>query len=349
MGKFLNATKNLFRNISGKPVYINLNIVSTQACTQKCPMCNAEIEHAKHIDFFKYEDFERYVKAIKKYRFLSCTMSGGEPTIVPDMPKMLKLAVKHFPFSVSLITNLYKRTPLFEEIINTALENNVNISVSFDGFGAVADFLRGAENVSESVMKNIEWVNERKAALNSKSSLTLHSVISENNIDQIKDILKYSQEIGWNYTVAPVNNFFYQDPNDPNLPKLYYSDKLKELIELFLKQENMHQQEDFLKGTLFFLQDKAPKLCPYLKPNLRNYKIFLEPDGSVYLCDRTSLGKLDEKPLHKMFEGKAYLKSLEEYKKCQGCWLECFVSPMLYKALNYPIRKESFDLDLLDQ
>lgn len=344
--KIVHGAAFAWRRILKKPVYINLNIVSTNLCTQKCPMCNAELDHSSEL--FTLEKFKFFMEKIKPYHFLSCTISGGEPTMVKEMPQIVAEAVKHFPFSVSMITNLYGSSPLFYEIIDAVLKNHVHISVSFDGFGETADRLRGAKNVSERVMKNIEYVNAKKKEFKSRSRLTLHTVVSDTNLPQIKEIHEYSKKIGWNYTIAPVVNFFYQDLSNPLIPRLSDSPELREVVEMALSAPNMHQQKKFLKGMLYYRKKKAPKLCPYLVPHLRNYKIFLEPDGSIYLCNRTSLGTLYEKPLHEMFQGPAYEASLKEYRACEGCWLECFVSPMLYSSMYPEIKKWDFDLKKLN-
>lgn len=343
MKKIVNALFNITRKILNKPVYINLNIVSTNKCTQRCPMCNASIDYKG--PEFTLEIFKKYIKMLKKYRFLSCTISGGEPTLVKELPEIIHEAKKYFPFGVSLITNLYGKNSLFYSNIDAALRENINITVSFDGFGEVADKLRKAPNVSETVMQNIEYVNRKKKELESKSGLTLHTVMSDKNIPQVEEIMDYAKKIGWSYTFSPVNNFFYQETDDPDVPRIHYSDDLKKLITRSLTEPHMKQSHKFLKGILYFVHGKSPKFCPYLKPVLKNYKVFLEPDGSVYLCDRMSLGTLDEKPLHKMFQGEIYESIIEKYKKCPGCWHECFVSPMLYPALNKDVKKYSFEIE----
>jgi sulfatase maturation enzyme AslB (radical SAM superfamily) len=302
-------------------------------------MCNANL--GDESSDITYQDFKKYMEYIKPYKFLSLTISGGEPTMVKDMPEIIQESVKHFPFGVSLITNLYGKSKRFYNIIETALKNNLKISVSFDGFGEVADKLRGAKNVSDTVMKNIEWTNEKKKELGSKSKLTLHTVINDENLHQVNEIIDYSTKIGWGFTMAPVNEFDYLAES---AQKLTYSEELKEIVERVLNLENNFQQEKFIKGIIAYSQKQAPKLCPYLKTKLKNYKIFLEPDGSIYLCDRSNLGNINKKPLHEMFQGEVYEKSIEGYKKCKGCWLECFVSPMLYGVINKEARKLKFDL-----
>jgi MoaA/NifB/PqqE/SkfB family radical SAM enzyme len=336
--------KNLGRRLTRKPVYINLNIVATNRCTQNCPMCNAELEADK--GDFSLDEFKKYMEALKSYPFISCTLSGGEPTLVKDMPLIIKEARKYFPSHLSMITNLYGKNELFFNTLETALKENVSISMSFDGFGEVADKLRGGKNVSDTMLKNIDWLKQKKEELKSKSSLTLHTVISDANLEQVEEIMQLSQKLGFNYTVAPVNSFYYQDGCDANLPKITYSEKFKEVIKKVIDAPNNSQNEKFLTGSLYYAKREGVKLCPYLNKHLKHYKIFLEPGGGVYLCNRISLGNLNETPLSEMFSGPLYEKSLKEYKSCDGCWLECFVSPLLHPASKLiGAKKVKFDID----
>ena len=57
--------------------------------------------------------------------------------------------------------------------------------------------------------------------------------------------------------------------------------------------------------------------------------MFLEPNGDVSLCDRVSIGNIQETTLPDMFNGATYKKCLQGFQDCVGCWLACFVEPFL--------------------
>jgi MoaA/NifB/PqqE/SkfB family radical SAM enzyme len=113
--------------------------------------------------------FRKYADMLSDYEIPVCTISGGEPTLAPDMPEILEEAVRRFPVKVMLISNFYARPTLFKRVMEAALRNNVHIVCSFDGFGHVADSLRGASNVSTRVCENLKLVTDMKSELRSRS------------------------------------------------------------------------------------------------------------------------------------------------------------------------------------
>ncbi|MDH4129204.1 MAG: SPASM domain-containing protein, partial [Spirochaetota bacterium] len=67
----------------------------------------------------------------------------------------------------------------------------------------------------------------------------------------------------------------------------------------------------------------------YLKSYLKTYKFFLEPDGNVSLCDRQSIGNINEQSIDDMTRSSQYRNSVKDFENCRGCWMGCFVEPSL--------------------
>jgi MoaA/NifB/PqqE/SkfB family radical SAM enzyme len=207
----------------------------------------------------------------------------------------------------------------------------VRISCSFDGFGEVADRQRGARNVAEHVLAHLRMALERKRELGSTSSVTLHTVLSDDNVAQYPQVLELVRELGLRHTVAPVNDFGYDAANladGEEMPtKLTPSPALERAVELALASENLVQSHAFVRGIIpYVTRDGFKKVCPYLTPGLKRLKLFLEPNGDVSLCDRQPIGNLNEQPLDEMFHGEAYQRTVREtLQPCPGCWLSCFV------------------------
>jgi len=316
----------VFSNV--RPFIIDLNLIATNKCTQNCPMCNSALQYQANSTTITLEEFQRFVRMLRPYHVATCSISGGEPTLVPDMPKMLEFVVEHFPFGVSILSNLYGNSGRIRRVMESALRNNVTICVSFDGFGEIADKLRDARHVSERVTENIEAINEMRKELASSSILTLHTVISDMNLHQLPDILAFSKEMGWTHTIAPINHFYYL-PSEKWIPKLSYSRELVQACNFLLKQPHLSQLHSFIREIPNYARNRASKLCPYLSRVLKTFKLFLEPNGDISLCDRVPIGSLLETPLSSMFNGPKYEERLQTFSECQGCWLSCFVEPFL--------------------
>lgn len=294
---------------TGRSWVVDLNVIPTNCCTQTCPMCNSYVLAQTNRADMKVEVFRRYLEKLAPYRIASCTISGGEPTIVPDMPEILVEAQRSFPFGVTLISNFYGSTKRIMRVMETALRLNINISCSFDGFGEVADKQRGARNVAEHVLSDL-------------------------NLHQYPQILGLVKELGIRHTVATVNNFNYlaanlEDPGD--FPALTPGPALEEAVEMAIRSGHLTQSHEFVRGIPAYARHESPKVCPYLIPGLKRMKLFIEPSGDISLCDRQAIGNINHQTLEEVFAGEAYKVQLRaSIEPCPGCWLTCFVELPLH-------------------
>ena len=336
---------------TGKSWVMDLNVISTNRCTQTCPMCNSYVLAQTNRSMLTVGEFRTYLDKLAPYRVASCTISGGEPTIVPDMPEILIEAQKSFPFGVTMISNFYGNTKRIMRVMDTALKLGIRISCSFDGFGEAADKQRGARNVAEHVLAHLKLVLERKRELGVSTSVTLHTVLSDDNVAQYPQILELVEELGLRHTVAPVNDFGYEAANlsegEAMPTKLSYTPELERAVEAAIESPNLVQSHAYVRGILPYISREGfEKVCPYLTPGLKSLKLFLEPNGDISLCDRQPIGNLNEQALEEIFDGEAYDQTVERtLKPCPGCWLTCFVEmplsikPKTIASLDFMHRK----------
>ncbi len=319
----------LWKYIRRKPLVFNLNLNVTNLCNQNCPMCNAVIVGQGAGVTVSFEQVKEYLDRLAPHRIASLTISGGEPSLVKDMPQIFDYVADKFPFGVNCNSNLYAQESVIRKFAEAALRNNIRIGTSFDGFGEVADKLRGAANVAERVEKNIAMITEMRREMNSSSTLNMHTVISDQNIDQVPDILAVSEKYGWTQTLAPVNNFYYQDSSDPRTPVLHYSEKLEKLVALAATKPHVAVSKAFLLGIPKYVKGGADKYCPYLTGIFKVFKVFMDPNGDLSLCSRTPLGNIMEQTLEDMLKSERYEKDIRSYRGCPGCWMACFIEVLL--------------------
>jgi MoaA/NifB/PqqE/SkfB family radical SAM enzyme len=320
------------RNVAtGKRWVMDLNVVSTNRCTQTCPMCNSYVLAQSNRAMLTAEQFRGYLQKLAPYRIPSCTISGGEPTTVPEMPEILVEAQRAFPYGVTLISNFYGNTKRIMRVMDAALKLGIRISCSFDGLGDVADKQRGARKVAEHVLAHLRLVIERRRELGSKSSITLHTVLSDDNVAQYPEVLDLVKELGIRHTVAPFNDFGYDAANLADgeaMPTgLSPSPELERAVEMALDHPNLVQSHAFVRGIIpYVTREGFEKVCPYLTPGLKSLKLFLEPNGDISLCDRQPIGNLNTHSLEELFETEAYRQTVKNtLEPCPGCWLSCFV------------------------
>jgi MoaA/NifB/PqqE/SkfB family radical SAM enzyme len=319
----------LWKYVTRQPLVFNLNLNVTNLCNQNCPMCNAVIVGQGAGVTVTFDQVKEYLEILRPHRIASLTISGGEPSLVKDMPLIFDHVAGMFPFGANCNSNLYAQENVIRRFAEAALRNNIRIGTSFDGFGDTADRLRGASNVAERVEKNIAMITEMRREMNSQSTLNMHTVISDQNIDQVRDILAVSEKYGWTQTLAPVNNFFYQDTSDPRTPVLTYSDKLEKVIEYAATRPHVAVSKSFLRGIPKYVKGGQDKYCPYLTGIFKIFKVFLDPNGDLSLCSRVPLGNIKEKSLKEMLASEDYRKDIKSYRRCPGCWMACFVEVLL--------------------
>ena len=334
IGTFAQWSRNF---LSGRSWVMNLNITATNRCTQTCPMCNSYVLAQENRANLTAESFAVYLERLKPYRIAAATVCGGEPTLVPDMPEILAMAQRHFPFGVMVISNFYGNTKRIMRTMEAALKLNIKINCSFDGFGDAADTQRGARKVSDTVLKHFKMVLEMKKQMGSKSPLTLHTVLSDLNVKQYPQILELVQELGVLHSVGPVNSFEYDACNPGEAPILSPSPDLDRAIDLALKSGLVAgQSHSFIRGMADYAAHKSPKICPYMTPGLKRMYMFMEPNGDISLCERQPIGNLREDTIEEMFRSEAYKRTFKDFiEPCEGCWYSCFVElPLALKPKN---------------
>ena len=141
------AGRYLGRYIARKPLIFNLNLNVTNLCNQNCPMCNAVLSSREKRISITFEECKEILNRLKPYSIASLTISGGEPSLVKDMPQILDYSANEFPFGVNVNSNLYADEKILLPFVESALRNNIRIGTSYDGLGGTADKLRGAKNV----------------------------------------------------------------------------------------------------------------------------------------------------------------------------------------------------------
>ena len=188
--------KNLAHFIKRTPAMFLTNILLTYKCTQKCLQCNIP-EQKLDMPYMPFQHFKLITDRLAKYGTQIVNISGGEPLLHPDLPEILQYArEKRFP-RIQLLSTFYASEKIIDRVIRVMLDNKISLSCSFDGFGEVADKLRGAKNVSKIVMHGIEKLDKQNREMGKPIDTGVNVVINQQNLKQIPEIIKYTSHIGW--------------------------------------------------------------------------------------------------------------------------------------------------------
>ncbi len=348
--KILNLLKNCAKAtihfINNHPINFVSEIKITHLCNQRCRQCNIYEKHTepKHLTF---KNFQKVAHRMQEYGSFVGMISGGEPLLNPDLPKILHCSKKVFPLSTSLISGLYFDYTKISTIMDICLNKNINIQTSLDGLGNIGDYLRGIPKFSETVLKNMEKISVRKEQIESKSFLYANCVLSAINLHQVPDIIQACKNVGWNITIGLYHSLIEttKKDNEMIINKLKHKNKFYETLEYLKDNPYILNLNSFIEGLPRILTNDFPDYCPFVDGKRTSTRLTIMENGDLHLCGDGKIGNILKTDLKTIFTSNTYEEKLAHYQKCNGCWSSCYTQkyllthPQNIKQLFHNIRK----------
>jgi hypothetical protein len=179
--------------------------------------------------------------------------TGGEPTAIPSIKKIVEEIVKHHRHVQVLITSNASFVDTFWYDITNQIDN-LHWTLSIDAVGSAAEIVRHGTDWSV-VSRNIKWLSRNA------NSLDVNTVVSNLNLLQLSPLLKFVRKMQKN-SISPLGKhgdigcrhqfFVCQRPyylaadNWPIYLQTQVIDYLTQCLELDLDTE----QSDMIKGLL---------------------------------------------------------------------------------------------------
>jgi MoaA/NifB/PqqE/SkfB family radical SAM enzyme len=325
------VAKNVFNFIKRKPAMLLTNILITELCTQRCLQCSipSRKSSSKNMTF---TDFSTILQKLSDYGTQFITISGGEPMLHPELEKFLLEASKYHFKNVHLLTTLYGSDELIDNVIDLLFTYNLSVSCSFDGFDEIADYLRGAKNVAETVIKNMKKIDMRNREADKKIVTGINVVISNKNLEQIPRILEFAEEMNW-ATNIDLYRWTSKNHNEHDEMKITDLIRLSEILDLAKKSDVVKTPDWLLDGFLDYYKHDFKKMCPYLDSPTFGSKFFIQVNGDLDVCIGSRVGNLLQSTPTEIFSGKEWKERLQHFKQCAGCWNSCYT--LSSRASNY--------------
>lgn len=168
------------------------NLDLTNRCNQKCPFCFANSEAAGYLYEPTFQQIKKMLETLKNEKPVPCDavqFSGGEPTLYPDLIKVIKLAKKMGFAQIQMATNGVRASQNLDfckDLANAGLDT---IYFQFDGIKKETYQKIRGYNALPIKLKAIE--NFRLAGLN--SIVLVPTVVKGINDDQIGDIINFAK------------------------------------------------------------------------------------------------------------------------------------------------------------
>jgi len=192
-----------FMRKTGSPKVLptNLTVSVTNACNSKCNTCFIWRFHSENTSTRKAEftvaEFAEVFKSLGDAPYW-ITLSGGEPFLRTDLPKICEASVNYcHPAIINIPTNgleyrlIEKST---KAILKKIGHTHLVINLSLDGVGKAHDEIRGVPGNFQSLVESYK----RLVALKEEwENLTvgIHTVVSRFNVHDLLDIYDFSKTL----------------------------------------------------------------------------------------------------------------------------------------------------------
>ena len=227
----------------------NLSIYSAQSCNASCPFCVEELRPAsrgvalaeqKRVegdDDCYFERLEETLVALKPLE-LSASVTGGEPSLDPRLPRILQLVAQHAPRKRTMTTNgsgllrVNGDRRVIDWIAETRL-HHLNISIAHPDSEKSGRIMRLPTPLSTRELREIVSIAKANGIRVRLSCLLLKSGVA--TLDDMLDYLRFAQASG-------VDNVIFRQAMKVDLQTharnsvVLYSDRQRVLLEPLLEK-----------------------------------------------------------------------------------------------------------------
>ena len=319
------ATRAIPKMVKHLPLNSSTEIRLTRLCTQQCRQCSV-YERRTDPPSMDIASFRIIARRLRDYGAYIGFISGGEATLVPDLDQILLEAKRTFSQATTLVTGLYNKTPIIQKYATIALENDINIQTSLDGFGDIGDYLRGAKNFSDTVLQHMQLISQQRR--NSKSLLYANIVINNLNLEQVPELIQRAVDLGWKTTIGMYHTLTETTRFDEEM-KLRPGKKLDKILSFLDANHNILNLNSYILGINDYIKGQANKYCAFTDSPFLATRTTIMENGDVHLCYGGAIGNLFHQNLIDIFSSQAYKQALKSYSKCKGCWTTCYTQRYL--------------------
>lgn len=194
-----------YRGLARPPAPINLTLSVTNKCNSRCRSCDIwkiyPAEKSKLKDELTLEEIEQVFASIGSVYFFN--ISGGEPFLRADLPKIIEAGCRHLnPNVVHVPTNALMparieamTVEILEGMKRYAPNTKLTLKPSMDGVGEDHDWVRGVAGNYEKLMETVERLKALKAEY-PNLRVGVGTVISTMNIHKLPGIIDAAMGLG---------------------------------------------------------------------------------------------------------------------------------------------------------
>ncbi len=305
------------------PFYCHFYV--TRRCNYRCKMCNVWT-HGEKNNEMNLEQIEKTADILQQLKVANMVISGGEPFLRPDLPEIIRIFSDR-GFSIRLQTNGSSSTDQLEKVIAAGLSD---INISFHSLDPKKhDFISGTKGSWECAYESLKYSLKRMP----KSMVAAATTVSEVNIDEFEEIVRFVNEMGAFSIPVPL-----MQPEDSSDDEMYRA-KSEELIPVSSQRHELGRVFQNIREY----KEKGAKVA--ISSNFLDdfYKILQNgdlswkcdagllyflvlPDGSLSPCNEiTARYHILDDDFPKIFWTPKYRREMIEIQEnCAGCMHACW-------------------------
>ncbi|MBN1586933.1 MAG: radical SAM protein [Candidatus Omnitrophica bacterium] len=311
-----------------------LVLFTSYQCDARCAMCSTWVKQ-KSEPSISHEQIEKlFNDPLLKSSLEILNLTGGEPTLNPDLVSNVKTAVETCSRlrRVDLPTNGMNTGQVVDQIERLAAaiadcEVHLGITVSMDGLGPVHEAVRNRKGVFPQVERTLMEVQELTRAY-PFMSVGINMTVGNQNADELFRMRNYARKrnIGINFTPAAISEIGVESAlmKDDFLPSEVQRAKIADFFDIL--EESGEMLANHAQFAANWLRTGRRTLdCSFRQG--RN--CLLEPDGSLYLCGNFKefkLGNVWETSFTRAWRNMRRIPSTA-WRKCVGCESNCYLNP----------------------
>jgi MoaA/NifB/PqqE/SkfB family radical SAM enzyme len=286
-----------------KPISVKMRLIDK--CNLRCYYCSYKDNLSE--DQMTLQDAVKVLKVLKDMGVKAIVLTGGEPTVYPDLEKFAKIAKEDFGFELALITNgvIYRDVVKYMTWIRFSLDTvNPEIYKKIKGVAAL-----------DKVLATIDKTMKRKQELNSGCTIGAQAIVTpynfDDNFDDIRKAIEFSESKKLDYfQIRPLENYKY-----PKLDLLIIKNNMREIkrtdykIKIITTDYKWHEIENGYK--------KNYKGCP-----AADFMGSIDIKGDFYICcaminDKTAkYGNLITNSAKDILDNRKTVQDNFDYRKC---------------------------------
>jgi MoaA/NifB/PqqE/SkfB family radical SAM enzyme len=249
---------NLAQRWMFSPWYCQLVVI--RKCNLSCAYCN---EYDKTSDPIPIGVLKARAKKVKDLGTFAINMTGGEPTMHPDLPELIEYCRHELRFlKTSIITNgFFLKKELIEDLNRAGLEG---MQISIDGVKTNDTTIK----VLDSLRKRLQWLREY-----AEFPVVVSGVIGSCPTEETFEVIHFAREMGFRPRVM----FLHDHDGQLNLTQeqIQVFERIKGLVPRTFPEFTNHHQNMIKNGT-------SPFKC-----RAGSRYLYVDENGIVNWCSQT--------------------------------------------------------------